>query len=271
MDRLAIEFICVFGMPPVEFVKLAAGLGVPKIGLACQPITANPHGYAPWCLLQNPALVRATKAALHDNGVEVALGEGFLIMPGSEISAAVPALDILAQLGAPRVNAMCIDGDHARAVDQFAALAALAAERNMDATLEYMPVIGPDNLDKALAVVTEAGAANGKLLLDAMHFYRSGSVAADLAEVDPARIGYVQICDVPMPAKIDDYGAEARDERLCPGDGDLPLADFVRALPGGVIIGLETPMLSLAQAGVLPAEALRPCIRAARRLLEQAG
>ena len=26
MDRLAIEFICVFGMPPVDFVKLAADL-----------------------------------------------------------------------------------------------------------------------------------------------------------------------------------------------------------------------------------------------------
>lgn len=271
MDRLAIEFICVFGLHPVEFVKLAADLGVRNIGMAAQPIVENPCDYAPWSLREDRALLRETVSALKENGVKVTLGEGFLILPGAEISASAAALDVMAELGAPRINAMCIESDHSRAVDEFARLAAMAAERGMDATLEFMPIMGPRNVHESLAIVTETGAANARLLLDAMHFFRSGSSAADLAAIDPARIGYAQICDVPMPGDMANYGIEARDERLCPGNGDLPLADFIRALPGDVIVGLEVPMLSRAKAGVGHAERLRPCIEAARKLLAETG
>lgn len=271
MDRLAIEFICVFGLHPVEFVKLAAGLGVRNIGMAAQPIVENPCNYEPWSMLENPALLRDTVAAMKDNDVQVTLGEGFLIMPGMEIAASAPALDVMVELGTPRVNVMCVESDRARATEEFGRLATMAGERGMDVTLEFMPIVGPANIDEALSIVTESGAANAKVLVDAMHFFRSGSSAADLARIDPALIGYAQICDVPMPGDMANYGFEARDERLCPGDGDLPLADFVAALPKDVIVGLEVPMLAKAKAGVSHTERLTPCIEAARKLLAGAG
>jgi sugar phosphate isomerase/epimerase len=77
------------------------------------------------------------------------------------------------------------------------------------------------------------------LLLDAMHVYRSGATTADVAALDPAMVAYVQLCDVPMPPQTADYGEEARHERRCPGEGDLPLAEFLGALPPEVTIGLE--------------------------------
>ena len=90
---------------------------------------------------------------------------------------------------------------------------------------------------------------------------------ADLARIDLARIGYVQLCDVPMPAKTDDYGAEARHNRLPVGEGDLPLREFVKALPENLQIGLELPMVAKAQAGISVRDALAPSIAAARDLL----
>ena len=63
------------------------------------------------------------------------------------------------------------------------------------------------------------------------------------------------------------YGMEARDNRLAPGQGDLPLAEFLAALPGDVTIGLELPMAARAEAGMGPEERLAPAIAAARDML----
>jgi len=267
MDRLGIEFISTLGMPPAEFVEVAAALGVEHIGFAPAPITDNPHGFAPWDLRNDPALVRATRAALDEHGIKVSLGEGFLIMPELEIGDSIPTLDIMAELGAPQVNAVVIEQDRARAFDQFARFAEMAAARGLGALIEFMPMMWPATIDETLAFITDSSAANAKLLVDAMHFFRSGATRADLARIDPARIGYVQLCDVPMPAQVTDYGAEARHDRLCPGEGDLPLAEFLRALPSEVIVGLEVPMVSKARAGVSVRDALAPCVAAARGLL----
>jgi sugar phosphate isomerase/epimerase len=279
MDRLGIELISAFGLPPVDYVRLAADLGVGRIGIAPAPITDNPHGYAPWNLLEDPRLVRDLKAALREHSVKVVLGEGFLIMPGTDMSDLERLLDLMAELGAPCVNAVSLEQDRPRARDQFARLAGMAAQRGQTLTLEFLPMMWPATLGEALALVTDSGAANGKLLIDAMHLFRSGGSVADLARLDPAMIGHVQLCDVPMPVgasppspeQMESYGEEARHERRCPGEGDLPLADFLRALPRDLTVGLEIPMLSKAKAGISPAEALAPCVVAARRLLAEVG
>lgn len=271
MDRLALEFISTLGMLPVQHIELAARLGIGKIGFAPSPIAANPHAYPAWDLRGDPALLRETKAALGANNVAVSLGEGFLILPGTEVADAAPIMDVMAELGAPMVNCIVMEQDRPRAFDQFARYAEMAAARDMLAALEYMPMMWPINVHEAADFVATSGAANARVLIDAMHFYRGGSQAADLARVDPALIGYVQICDVPMPANASDlgpdYGMEARDNRLAPGEGDLPLAELLAALPRDVTIGLELPMAAKAGAGIGPEERLAPAIAAARALL----
>lgn len=266
MDRLALEFISALGMPPVAYVELAARLGIGRIGMAPTPIAANPHGYPAWDLRTDPGLLQATKAALAAESVTLSLGEGFLIMPGLEINDARPTMDVMAELGAPMVNTIVMEPDRVRAFDQFAAYSAMAAERNMRAALEFMPFMWPIDFAEAVQFVSDAGAANACVLVDAMHFFRSGSQLADLA-AQCSRVGYAQICDVPMPPVDPDYGAEARDNRLVPGEGDLPLADLLAALPSDITVGLEVPMARRAEAGIGPEARLAPAIAAARALL----
>ncbi len=258
-------------MPPVEFVGMAVELGVRRIGLAPCPITENPHGYPAWDLRGSARLVRDLRQALADHAVTVALGEGFLIMPGLDIAAMEPVIDLMAELGAPVLNAVAIEQDRPRALAQFAAFAEMGAARGQRATLEFMPLMWPATLGEAISFVRACGAANAGLLLDAMHVYRSGATTADLAAIDPALVGHIQACDVPMPAQTDNYGEEARHERLVPGEGDLPLADFLRALPRDITVGIELPMLSKAHAGIAPVTAMRPAIAALRALLAEIG
>lgn len=280
MDRLGIDFISAMGMPPDDMVRLAAGLGVTSVSLSPQPITDNPHGFRAWNLVADPALVKATRAAMAECGVRAGQAEGFLIVPGIEVADDEPWLDIAAELGAPAVNACVLEPDRSRALEQFAQLAQLAASRSLNVMVEFLPMmLDPANLAQALAFVADSGAANGRIMLDSMHFYRSGGRTEDLAASDLSRIGYVQLCDVAMPQQaagspeqaLQAYGEEARHHRLCPGEGDLPLARFLAALPRDLTVGLELPMLSKAEAGIAPADALRPCVEAARRLLEGLG
>jgi hypothetical protein len=54
---------------------------------------------------------------------------------------------------------------------------------------------------------------------------------------------------------------------MAPGEGELPLHDILAMLPRDVVIGLEVPMRSRAEAGEPTQERARRCVQAARALL----
>ena len=63
------------------------------------------------------------------------------------------------------------------------------------------------------------------------------------------------------------YFHEAMHERQIPGDGELPLNDLLDALPSDVVVALEVPMRSRAEAGASPLERARLAAEGARRLM----
>jgi hypothetical protein len=125
------------------------------------------------------------------------------------------------------------------------------------------------DLPTALDAVRAVGRPDFRLLIDTMHLVRSGSGPAELAALDPDLIGYVQLSDVPLVATIPDYMEEACFERMVPGTGELPLLEILAAPPRHVVIGIEVPLRSQADAGVGPHERLGRCVDAARGLLAQ--
>lgn len=270
MDRIGIERLCVFGMPPVEFVSLAADLDCRFIGVGLTPMRYyNPHAYPQWSLKDDPALRRAMVAAMRDQGVSISLCEGFGIGPNGELADYAADLDILCELGGRRINVASIDRDLSRTLDGFAVLAELADARGIETTIEVGP--GPiRGLPAALAAVRHVGRSNFRLLIDTMHFFRFGGSVADIAALDPDVIGYVQLCDAPKVSTHASYMEEALHERMTPGEGELPLLDFLRVLPRDLVVSVEVPQRSLAQAGQAPRERVGRCVEAARRLLAQA-
>ncbi len=266
--RLGIEMLSGLGLPPLEMVNLAADLGCAHIstGLWQMPAAYNPLGYPDWSLRDDAALRRELIATLRDRSVSISLGEGFAVRPGVNMADRGAEMDVMAQLGARGLGAVSMEPDAGRACDEFATLAEMAQARGMLATIEFAPIQVVNTLAKALEIVLHVNQPHFRLLLDAMHFFRSGGVVAEIAALDPALIGYAQLCDVPLSG--DAYMAEAMFGRLVPGEGELPLADFVAALPNDIPLGLEVPMLARAQAGIGPLERLRPAVDAARILLQ---
>jgi sugar phosphate isomerase/epimerase len=267
---LGIEFISVFGLPPVQFINLAADLGFRHVGMMLTPMPFNPHGYPTWSLREDAALLRETVAAMDDRGVSISLGEGFFARPGVDLRNSAPDLELMCQLGVKRIGTLSVDPDLNRAFDQFAVLAEMAAALGMELVVEFGPRLAISDLPTAVAAVRHVGRPNTKLLIDTMHLVRSGSTAMDLEALEPDMIGYVQLCDAPLASKYADYVEEAKYERMLPGAGELPLLDILAVLPPDLVIGLEVPQRALAEAGVNPHERLGRCFTAARALLARA-
>jgi sugar phosphate isomerase/epimerase len=268
-NRLGIETISAFGMPPVEYVNLAADLGCAHISTGLYPIDINPHGYASYNLREDAVLRRAMNAAMRDRGVSISLAEGLTVKPNIEARDRAAEFDAFADLGVRRINTVSLDPDMGRTLDQFAVTVEMAAERGMETTTEFAPGLTVANLTMALQVMRHIGRPDFRLLIDTMHLIRSGSSPADLAALDPALIGYVQLSDAPLVSKFSTYIQEAMTERLVPGQGELPLLAILKAVRRDCVVSLEVPLLSQAKAGIGPHDRLRPAVAAARELLER--
>jgi sugar phosphate isomerase/epimerase len=269
LTALGIGFLSVFALPPVKLVDLAADLGCHYISTVVQGQPLVPLGFRSYSLRDDVAMRKDLLAAMNHRDVTISLGDGFLVLPGAAMHTFSEDLDVLAELGVPWINAVSLDPDLSRTFDQFAALAELAAQRNIQTAVEPVPGLTVGDLTTALAAVEYVARPDFRLLIDTMHLVRSGSSAADLAAINPDHIGYAQLNDTTLQPRMDNYMEEAMFERMVPGEGELPLRDILSALPPGIVIELEVPRRALALAGVSPVDRLRPCVEAARRLLSE--
>jgi sugar phosphate isomerase/epimerase len=273
-DRLGIGMLSVFALPPLDLIDVAADLGCRYISTVVQGAPLLPLGFAPYSLKDDVGLRKDLLVAMAHRGVTISLGDGFLVLPGAEMRQFSSHLDALAELGVPWINTVSLDPELNRTFDQFATLTELAAQRGIQTAVEPVPGLTIADLPTALAAWEQVGRSDFRLLIDTMHLVRSGHGAADLAALDPASIGYAQLCDTTLRPRFDNcdnYSEEAIFERMVPGTGELPLRDIISALPPDIVIELEIPQRSLALAGVSPVDRLRPCVDAARRLLSEVG
>jgi sugar phosphate isomerase/epimerase len=265
-NPLGIECLSTFGLHPLELIRLTGELGCSHVTLNLGPAANRLAMYLDISFRHDPALQRDMAAALTGSSVRLGLVEGFAIGPNIAAEDYARDLDLVAWLGARAICTVSLERDMARTHAEFARLTELAAERGLVTTTEVGAGV-LRRLDKALAATAAVNHPCFRLLIDTMHFFRFGSSVADFAALDPAVVGHIQLCDVPMPAVAESYMEEALYERRAPGDGDLPLAEFLRHVPEGVVLGLEIPIRSEAEQGIGPRERLGRCLERTRALL----
>jgi sugar phosphate isomerase/epimerase len=135
------------------------------------------------------------------------------------------------------------DPDESRLTDSFAEFCRAAAPYGLTADLEFMPWTAVKNAKAALRIVNNAGEANGRVLVDALHVARSATTLDDIASLPRHLLSYAQLCDAPagIPATDKELIHTARCARLLPGDGGIDLHGLVRALPDDLPLSLEIP------------------------------
>lgn len=205
---------------------------------------------------------------LADSGLRLSNVSTYHLSPDVTLDLLEPVVEATARLTCDTILATCTDDDHARWLDFMARYCDVARKHGIRIALEFVPFSQAQSVRIAERLVAACGADNFGIVADALHLARSGGTPAELASVDPQRIFFAQICDAPAHAPRDGSLAdEARTGRLYPGEGDLPLGDFLDALPPGLEIECEVPVA--AHRGLTPAEQAVRAGRAVRAYLDR--
>ena len=161
-----------------------------------------------------------------------------------------PVIEATHALGAPTIVANGFDPDLERFSAMFARYCEAASAAGIRVALEFLPYSGVRTLDAAMHVIANSGADNAGVLLDALHLERSGGTPRDIARIPAKRIAFAQLCDAKRmsgPRSDEALLQEARTARLPAGEGELPLFDFLDALPPGLEIEYEVARADLAE------------------------
>jgi sugar phosphate isomerase/epimerase len=246
---LSLAHLTVLDTTPPELVRVAAAAGFRSIGIR---LTATPSiGVPPYDMLHDGPLLRETLARMADTGVSVLDTEFLRFEPEQPIGVPEGFLEISARLGATHVLVMSAEPEEARTLERFGELCDQAASYGLHVNLEFAIYTGVRTLAHAAEVIARSGRRNASVLIDALHFSRSGGWPAHVAGVSPALFRYAQLCDagpdMPAPTDTPALVREARTGRLLPGEGVLPLKELVAALPADLPLAIEAPCRATAE------------------------
>lgn len=186
--RLSLEHITAWGLPPPALVDLAASLDCEAISLF---VEAPVPGSAGPALSSDPALRKDVRARLDDSGVRMHTVECFALNPDTDVGTYAPALAAGAELGAVAATAIVFDPDGARVTDRLGQLGELARSFDLDVNVEFIAMSELRSLGEAVALVQKTGLPGMAVVVDALHWTRSGGTADQLRSVDPALIGAI--------------------------------------------------------------------------------
>jgi sugar phosphate isomerase/epimerase len=126
-----------------------------------------------------------------------------------------------------------------RLTEEFAALCDDAAEHTAaKIAYEFMPFdVNVNTLDAALALVTEAGRANGGLAIDTWHMSKLGIAPDELTRIPSRYLTWVELSDGHFE-NMEDAIDEVINHRNLPGEGEFDIPGYVETLRAA---GYEQP------------------------------
>src|SRR3989475_9218612 len=201
--QISLAHLTVLDTTAPELVAAAAAAGFRTIGIR---LTATPSvGVPPYDILHEGPLLRETLRRLADTGVSVLDTEFLRFEPEQPVGIPEGFLEVSARLGAKNVLVMSAEPDESRTIERFCELCDRAARYNLHVCLEFAIYTGVRTLAHAASILAKAKRSNASILIDALHFSRSGGVPAHVKQVGPALLRYAQICDASadMPGPTD--------------------------------------------------------------------
>lgn len=263
--RLSLAHLSMISVAPDRFIRAGAAAGFDDVGLRLVPTSSGIDHE----VLGNDAALSNLASVLDDSGIGVLDVEVLRIREPHANSDPRPLLDAANALGARYVITTLEDPDTVRRADSLAAVAELAGERSLTLTVEYMLFSAAADLDSTLTAIDSSGTKYAAALPDVLHHTRSGGLPDDLSEVRPELIPYAQICGAHGRGRAADVAAaraEAISTRLPPDEGDLPVCEFIAALPSLTTLSVEAPLAGLSNPNN-PAAHARFLLNSAHRVL----
>lgn len=176
------------------------------------------------------------------------------------------------QVGLRQLNVPMFYPHHTSEVMQgFGRLCDRAVDHGVLVALEFLPYSYVKTLNQAWSIVGEADRANGAVVIDFWHMFRSHCPIEDLTAIPVEKIASLQLCDVRSSVGAD-LAEEARHHRLLPGRGVGPTAETLTTLQGMRFSGPSSVEVFSDDLDALPADrAAELAYEAGASVLEGAG
>ncbi|MCK7606555.1 MULTISPECIES: sugar phosphate isomerase/epimerase [Geobacillus] len=227
----SLAHLTVLGCPPPEMAHIAARAGYDYVSFRI--IYMGLPGEPNYALAENPQLLRETKAALRETGVNLLDIELARIDADTDPKRYEPALEVAAELGGRHVLSSIWTTDRSVYIERFAELCELAEPYGLTVDLEYVPIAAVTNLAGVVDVLKTVRKDNAGVMIDLHHFHRAGDSPEALEAVPREWFHFLHLCDAPgeIPASKEEMTRILREERLYIGEGRIDIADIVRRIP----------------------------------------
>lgn len=242
MRPLCIDWLTAPELDAPGLVRAAAANGVERVSLMVQTM----YPFADRTLMGDTPARRETRRLCRDLGVRVDCMEVLRLHGDTDPQSLRPAFDSGAYLDARTAVVLAFDPDESRLADLMALTCEVAADYGIAVVTELNRRFTLKSLEDAARLIGRMGRDDLGVQIDSMHFYRYDSKTGDIAP-HARLIARAQICDGPLagPESAHDQMIEGRTNRLLPGEGELPLAEWLAEIPRDVVVALESPFLRL--------------------------
>jgi sugar phosphate isomerase/epimerase len=229
--HLSMGAICFRDRSFAEIIAAASASGFTGIGLTVgQCVSALERG-----IDLEEISIRVT-----DAGLRVAELELIRLGDDGPVQHANALIEELSHALLPdRVHVAAFSGELPRISDQFAAVCDRLS--HVPVAVEFMPYSQIGNLTQALDLAKRTGAPNAKVVLDVVHFFRSGGDPTDLTASQLDWVAGLQLSDVAARQGVS-LAREARHLRTYPERGTLDIVGLLRSIAG---VSTTLPPLSV--------------------------
>lgn len=263
--KLGLAPLTLFRPPPLDLVQCAGEAGYEAVGfqLGLQEVPVSP-------LASDPAFLRSARSLLEHWNLEVMEVSNIVFEPDRTFDEGRVLIDFAVAIGASIVQATVWDGERDRVVERLVRLADYARDVNLGITIEYMPYSRCVSFADARSLALASERENVHVLLDTLHFARSGGVVSDLDEDEARRYAFVQLCDARATAPArEDLRYESVYDRLPLGEGAIDLHGILERIPPNLPVSLEIPCQRLKDLPLV--DQAREHLRIARDFLASHG
>lgn len=254
------------GVEPAQFIRIAADAGCRRVTMFAydgSDILPRSNSGLSYPVPISQGSKEDVRRALKETGVALDGVEFFPLVADVDFELYRPAMELGRELGANRAVSHIFIDDDALVVDRLGELAELANSIGLRLTSEFCPLTtGNPSLERAKWLVDQIGSDKFGIGVDVLHLVRSGGTPADVAALDERYFGVVQICDAIGAHPSNDYIKDVHNREV-PGQGDLPIRDFLNAIPAAMPIEAEVPAAHRRAAGIGAAQHCREVFEAA--------
>lgn len=242
MHRYSLVHLTNIICPPPEMIRVAAAAGFDAVSLRTIPMGVK--GEKPFDIAKDPILLRETRRAAKESGVQLHGTENARIGSGVDVADYEPALAAAAELGIHHILTNIWTDDRSFYTEQFCRLCELAARYEQTVNVEFVTWASVKTLQQVKELLLASGKQNVGVVVDCLHFYRSRVRLEELEDCPRNWFHYAHLCDCEGPVPTDEASLihTGRAERLYPGEGVVPIKEIISRIPEAVR-GVEVPHL----------------------------